>query len=58
MADEEKQEQPNQLRLSFPGGRLNLTGDTVKMLIPYLGRVLVIGMLAYGATVIIGAMRQ
>lgn len=58
MTDEEKkQQEADSLQISFPGGKLNLTGETVKMLIPYLGKMLLIGMVAYAVTVIIGAMR-
>lgn len=58
MTDEEKkQQEADSLQISFPGGKLNLTGDTVKLLVPYLGKMLLIGMVAYAATVIIGAMR-
>lgn len=57
MTDEEKKQEADSLQISFPGGKLNLTGDTVKLLVPYLGKMLLIGMVAYAATVIIGAMR-
>jgi hypothetical protein len=57
MTEEKKQKEADSLQISFPGGKLNLTGDTVKMLIPYLGKMLIIGMIAYAATVILGAMR-
>lgn len=55
MTDEEKKQESDSLQISFPGGKLNLTGDTVKMLVPYIGKMLLIGMVAYAATVIIGA---
>jgi len=58
MTEEEKrQQESDSLQVNFPGGKLNLTGDTVKMLIPYIGKMLIIAMIAYGATVILGAMR-
>lgn len=58
MTDEEKrQQEADSLQISFPGGKLNLTGDNVKLLIPYVGKMLLIAMVAYCATVILGAMR-
>lgn len=58
MTDEEKKEIEDSLQISFPGGKLALTGDTVKMLVPYIGSMLLIAMVAYGATVIIGAFQK
>jgi len=60
MTDEEQRQKDieDSLQISFPGGKLNLTGETVKLLIPYIGKVLLIAMAAYGATVIIGAWRR
>lgn len=60
MTEDEKREKEleDSLQISFPGGKLALTGDTVKMLVPYLGTMLLIAMVAYGATVIIGAFQK
>ena len=59
MTEEEKrQQEADLLEMKFPGGKLNLTGNSVKLLIPYVGTMLLIGVTAYAATVIIGAMRQ
>lgn len=58
MTDEEKKEQDDGLQITFPGGSLKLTGETVKMLAPYLGKCLLIASIAYFATVILGAIKR
>lgn len=58
MTEEEKRQEADLLEMKFPGGKLNLTGNSVKLLIPYVGTMLLIGVAAYAATVIIGAMKS
>lgn len=57
MTDEEKKEQEDSLQVSLPFGKLNLTGDNIKMLIPYVGKALLIATGSYVITSIIGALR-
>jgi hypothetical protein len=59
MTDEEKKEHESEdgLQVTFPGGSIRLTGDTVKQLTPYIGKCLLIASIAYLATVIVGAFK-
>lgn len=60
MTEDEKNEQHEQedgLQVTFPGGSIRLTGETVKQLTPYIGKCLLIASIAYLATVIVGAFK-
>lgn len=59
MTEEEKKTQNEDgLQVTFPGGSVKLTGDTVKMIAPYIGKCLLILSIAYFATVIVGAFKK
>ncbi len=55
--EEKKHESEDGLQVTFPGGSIRLTGDTVKQLTPYIGKCLLIASITYLATVIVGAFK-
>ena len=56
MTDDEKKSEDG-LHITFLGGSFALTGDTVKLIAPYIGKCLLIASIAYLMTVVIGAFK-